>query len=286
VAAWRGVRSPRGAWRASSRSSLAPSRSRRAAAPNIVFIPADDLGPGDLGSYGQRKIETPSLDALAARDALHAALRGQRRLRALARGAADGTASRTRRDPRQPRASAGRAVAAAGSGADDRRGPEAARLRDRRDGQVGPRAAGVGGRPAEAGLRPLLRLQLPAPAHGYNPTYLYDDGRRVGLGNPESSPHQKLAAGADPLRPRELRRLSGNVYAPDVIWARGRDFIRCERARPFFVFLCRRRCRTSRCRCPEDSPRRVPRPASPRRRTSATRSTCRTDAAGGLTPRW
>jgi len=35
--------------------------------PNIVFILADDLGPGDLGSYGQRKIETPSLDALAAR---------------------------------------------------------------------------------------------------------------------------------------------------------------------------------------------------------------------------
>jgi hypothetical protein len=34
--------------------------------PNIVFIMADDLGYGHLGSYGQRKIETPHVDRLAA----------------------------------------------------------------------------------------------------------------------------------------------------------------------------------------------------------------------------
>ncbi|MFZ4261944.1 arylsulfatase [Sphingobacterium sp. HJSM2_6] len=33
--------------------------------PNIVFILADDLGLGDLGSYGQQKISTPNLDKLA-----------------------------------------------------------------------------------------------------------------------------------------------------------------------------------------------------------------------------
>lgn len=33
--------------------------------PNIVFILADDLGYGHLGAYGQRKIRTPSLDAMA-----------------------------------------------------------------------------------------------------------------------------------------------------------------------------------------------------------------------------
>lgn len=33
--------------------------------PNVIFILADDLGYGDLGCYGQTKIETPNIDALA-----------------------------------------------------------------------------------------------------------------------------------------------------------------------------------------------------------------------------
>lgn len=33
--------------------------------PNVIFIMADDLGIGDLGSYGQKHIKTPYLDQLA-----------------------------------------------------------------------------------------------------------------------------------------------------------------------------------------------------------------------------
>ena len=32
--------------------------------PNIIYILMDDLGYGDIGCYGQEKIETPNIDKL------------------------------------------------------------------------------------------------------------------------------------------------------------------------------------------------------------------------------
>jgi len=40
-------------------------RGQRAVQPNIVYILADDLGYGDIGSFGQSRIRTPNLDRMA-----------------------------------------------------------------------------------------------------------------------------------------------------------------------------------------------------------------------------
>jgi arylsulfatase A-like enzyme len=47
--------------------AAAPTKRRgeRERNPNLVFILADDLGYGDLGCYGQKKIATPNIDRLA-----------------------------------------------------------------------------------------------------------------------------------------------------------------------------------------------------------------------------
>lgn len=46
---------------AASQSPLALAAQR----PNILFLMADDLGYGELGTYGQKVIQTPRLDKLA-----------------------------------------------------------------------------------------------------------------------------------------------------------------------------------------------------------------------------
>ena len=45
--------------------SIGGSSKAAAERPNIILIMADDLGYGDIGCYGSKKIRTPNIDSLA-----------------------------------------------------------------------------------------------------------------------------------------------------------------------------------------------------------------------------
>ena len=223
---------------AASFAEAAPASSAAAPPPNVVFILADDLGWGDLGSYGQRKIETPSLDALAARGMRFTQHYAGRAVCAPSRGVL-----LTGRHPGHAAVRDNRELQPEGQW--PLPGPELTIAELLKPlgyatgamGKWGLGPPGSEGDPLKQGFDHFFGNNCQRQAHGYYPSYLWDDGQRVVLGNPEMEPHQRLPAGADPAEAKSYAAFAGNVYAPDVIWARARDFIRANRARPFFAFL-------------------------------------------------
>src|SRR5262245_61310338 len=141
-----------------------PRRGSAARAPQ----PGPDRGRRPRGRRARLLRAGEDRDAEARRHgargaALHALLRGGAGVRAGALLAPDRAARRARLRARQPGAP-GRGPGPAPEGhAHPAEAPAARRLRDRDDRQVGPRRTEVEWRAERAGLRPVVRLLLPAP---------------------------------------------------------------------------------------------------------------------------
>jgi len=218
--------------------SRASARAPAPRPPNIIFIIADDLGIGDLGCYGQKKIRTPNVDLLATEgmrlgqhysgNAVCAPSRC-----VLMTGLHPGHAWIRDNQEVQPE---GQAPLPAGT-------MTLARLLQRHGyatgafGKWGLGAPGSAGDPLRQGFDRFFGYNCQRQAHNYYPVYLWDNDQRVTLDNPPFSAHQRFPAGADAAQPASYERYQGREYAPDRIMEQARAFIRENRDRPFFCFV-------------------------------------------------
>jgi len=224
-----------------------------ASQPNIIYILADDLGYGELGAYGQKRIETPHLDALASRGMVftqhyagapvcapsrcvlltgrhmgHAAIRGN-----------DEWASRGEvwdyaKAVQDPLLEGQRPLPG------DH--PTLGSLLQ----NVGYKTAIVGkwglgaplseGIPSNRGFDFFFGYNCQRQAHTYYPRHLWKNQEKVWLDNPLVVPGTKLEPGEDPYDEESYRRYTLRNYAPDLMQEEVLHFIRSNRDRPFFLY--------------------------------------------------
>ena len=217
--------------------------------PNIVLIVADDLGYGELGSYGQQRIHTPTLDRLAeegmrftrhysgspvcapSRATLltglhtgHAVVRDNDEM--TERGDVWGDTLIEGNYPLPPETyTIGRMLQDAGY--------VTAAI-----GKWGLGGPGDSGEPNLQGFDHWYGYMCQREAHNYYPTHLWRNGTRETLpGNPPFRAHQRFPAGADPNDPASYAAYRGETYAMDVMMEDAVAFVQEHAGEPFFLYL-------------------------------------------------
>jgi arylsulfatase A len=219
----------------------APQRAP-AVPPNIVFILADDLGYGELGSYGQRRIRTPRLDRLAAEGIRFTQFYAGSTVCAPSRGAfltglhtghsyvRDNYGTGTHAD-------------------DDEKGqfplppdhPTVARALQARGyatamvGKWGLGGPGNSGVPNKQGFDFFFGYLDQRQAHNYYPTHLWKNEERFPLRNPWFSPHQKHEG--DPNDPKAYEKYRATDYSIDFMTREAVAWLRANRSKPFFLYF-------------------------------------------------
>ena len=210
---------------------------RSADKPNLVFILADDLGYRELGCYGQEKIRTPRIDALASQ--------GMRFTRAYS-GNAVCAPSRcvlmTGRHPGHATVRDNVAVEPEGQYPLNDGDITLAELLQSQGyacgafGKWGLGNTGSTGNPLRQGFDRFFGYNCQSHAHSYYPATLWSDNEIFPLKNDPPVPgHAGLAEGADPSDPRSYAAFQGQDYAPDRIHEAALEFLRKNKDRPFFL---------------------------------------------------
>jgi len=195
----------------------------RAARPIIIFILADDLGYGDLGCYGQKRILTPHLDRLAAE--------GQR----FTQFYSGSTVCAPSRCCLMTGLHTGHALIR-GNGRDSLRPQEVTVARLLKEagyttglvGKWGLGEEGSPGVPTKQGFDSFYGYLDQVHAHNYYPHFLMRNEQRVPLAN-------EVPPGKGPFGSGVATKKV--AYSHDLLTAEALKLVEDNRDRPFFLYL-------------------------------------------------
>ncbi len=221
--------------------------------PNIIYILADDLGYAELGAYGQQKIETPYIDALAKSGMLftqhyssapvcaparYMFLTGKHAGHAYIRGNSEW---KERGDVWDYRAMAKDSTLEGQGPMPSSTVTLAQKLKEvgYTTGMVGKWGLGAphtNSIPNTMGFDFFYGYNCQRQAHTYYPLHLYKNKNRVHLKNDTIAPNTKLAAGADPNNSDSYAAYTLNEYAPELMFNELTNFVATNKETPFFLY--------------------------------------------------
>lgn len=221
--------------------------------PNIIYILADDLGYGELGVYGQKKIETPNIDSLAKNGMLFTQHYTSAPVCAPARymlltGKHAGHAYIRGNDEWRERGEVWnyRAQIADSTLEGQRPIPSNTillpkRLKDKGYvtgivGKWGLGAPHTDAIPTKMGFDFFYGYNCQRQAHTYYPVNLYKNENRVHLNNDTIAPNTKLPTGANPNKSESYKDYTLNDYTPDLMFNEMMDFVSENKGNPFFLY--------------------------------------------------
>ena len=222
--------------------------------PNIIYILADDLGYGELGCYGQKKIETPNIDRLAANGMRFTQHYSGSPVSAPTRctvftGLHTGHAYIRTNDQVDERGYGVQdyAVMLADSSFEGQRPmpantitfPQLLQNAGYTTGIVGKWGLGYPGSestPNRMGFDFFYGYNCQGWAHTYYPPFLNRNEQREYLPNELIPPHSSpLDEGADPYDEKSYAKYTQQVYSPDLMYDEIIQFVEENKDRPFFL---------------------------------------------------
>ncbi|MBT8183418.1 MAG: arylsulfatase [Eudoraea sp.] len=221
--------------------------------PNIIYILADDLGYGELGVYGQEKIETPNLDALAKEGMLFTQHYTSAPVCAPARymlmtGQHSGRAHIRGNEEWAERGDVWDYIAMAKDSVLEGQRPMPAntvtlpiKLKEvgYTTGMIGKWGLGAPHThsiPTIMGFDFFYGYNCQRQAHTYYPLHLYKNEKRVHLANDTIPPNTPLADGADPQDPLSYANYNLTDYAPELMFEELTAFVDRSKEKPFFLY--------------------------------------------------